>query len=173
MILFTVPGQTGRSSVSRELAEKMYEKYSDMIYRIAYVRTLSSADSQDILQEVFCRYIRSNPDFADEGHCRAWFIRTAVNCSSSLLSSAWRRRTVFGQEPADETYERMERDTEVYHAVMQLPPGQRMVVHLYYYEDLSVEQTARIVGASVSAVKSRLMRARETLRRQLEEDFDV
>ena len=173
MILFTFPTDRGNSTLSREEIEQMYEKYADMIYRIAFVRTLSSADSQDVLQEVFCRYIRSQPDFADEEHSRAWFIRTAVNCSNTLLTSAWRRRTLLGQEPADETVQRMERDSEVYHAVMQLPQNQRTVVHLYYYEDCSIEQISRLTGASQSAVKSRLFRARQTLRSQLEEDIYV
>lgn len=151
---------------------ELYAQYADMIYRIAFVRTLNASDAEDILQEVFCRYIRSAPVFTDEGHCRAWLIRAAVNCSTSLLTSAWRRHTVPEEPAAEDATCRMERDTEVYHAVMQLPEKQRVAVHLYYYEDCSVERIARLTGSSASAVKSRLHRAREELRRLLKEDFD-
>lgn len=153
-------------------AEELYRRYADMIYRIAFVRTLNASDAEDILQEVFCRYIRSAPAFTDEGHCRAWLIRAAVNRSSSLLTSAWRRHTAPEDSAAEDITCRMERDTEVYHAVMQLPEKQRVAVHLYYYEDCSVERIARLTGSTVPAVKSRLHRAREELRRLLKEEFD-
>lgn len=168
--LFTINEPAEKSY--RPEAEELYGRFADMVYRIAFVRTLSAADAEDILQEVFCRYIRSGTVFADEGHCRAWLIRTAVNCSRSLLGSAWRRHTVPESGTADGTVSTMERDTEVYHAVMQLPEKQRVAVHLYYYEDCSVERIARLTGSTVSAVKSRLHRARAELRRLLKEEYD-
>ncbi len=172
-IISTIPANEPQRRADSGTVARLYEQYADMIYRIAYVRTLNESDSQDILQEVFWRYIRAVPSFSDEGHCRAWFIRTAINCSKTLLTSAWRRHTELGAEPADETFSRMERDTEVYHAVMQLAPGLRTVVHLYYYEDCTTSEIAKLTGLSQSAVKSRLMRARDQLRRMLKEDIDV
>jgi len=172
-IISTNSGENKPKRAAAGKVDELYKKYADMVYRIAFVRTLNAADSEDVLQEVFCRYIRFVPDFSDEGHCRAWFIRTAVNCSKTLLTSAWRRHTVFGTEPKDELFSQMENNSLVYHAVMQLPAGQRTVVHLYYYEDCTIAEIARITGLSQSAVKSRLMRARQELRRQLEEDIDV
>lgn len=176
MIFFSIPTDASRRA-QPEQVEKMYRKYSDMIYRIAFVRTLNASDSEDVLQEVFCRYIRFIPSFADDGHERAWFIRAAVNCSNTLLTSAWKRHTALGREPSEDVGEdittRMERDTEVYHAVMQLPRDQRTAVHLYYYEDCTVEQIAKLTSSTKSAVKSRLFRAREELHCQLKEDIDV
>ena len=172
MIFFTVSTDALRHA-QPEQVEGMYRKYADMIYRIAFVRTLNASDSEDVLQEVFCRYIRANPAFADDGHEKAWFIRTAVNCSNTLLTSAWKRHTALGEDVGEDITARMERETEVYHAVMQLPKDQRTAVHLYYYEDCTVEQIAKLTSSSQSAVKSRLFRAREELRRQLKEDIDV
>ena len=97
----------------------MYRQYADTVYRIAFVRTLNSVDAEDVLQEVFCRYIRFAPEFADDGHAKAWFIRAAVNCSNSLLTSAWKRRAVLGEEAGEDLTARMEQDTEVYYAVME------------------------------------------------------
>lgn len=175
MIFFTLPASPRR--VSPEEAARLYKQYADMIYRIAFVRTLNQSDAEDILQEVFCRYIRSAPVFEDDGHCRAWFIRAAVNCSVNLLTSAWKRRAALGGEEriadGEDLTCRMERDTEVYYAVMQLPKEQRTAIHLYYYEDCSVGQIAQLTGSTQSAVKSRLFRAREELRRILKEDIDV
>ncbi len=150
----------------------MYRQYADTVYRIAFVRTLNSVDAEDVLQEVFCRYIRFAPEFADDGHAKAWFIRTAVNCSSTLVTSAWKRRAALGENTGEDMTVTMERDTEVYYAVMELPKAQRTAVHLYYYEDCTVREIAKLTGSSESAVKSRLHRAREELRHQLKEDID-
>lgn len=169
--LFTVSEQPS-DKLYRPDAESLYGQYADMIYRIAFVRTLNASDAEDILQEVFCRYIRSAPLFRDEGHCRAWLIRTAVNCTGSLMTSAWKRRTVPDTQPVEDITCRMERDTEVYFAVMQLPESLRIVIHLYYYEDCSVGDIARLTGSTQSAVKSRLFRARNELRSLLKEDID-
>ncbi len=173
MIFFTMADDSQHTRIPPERVERMYRQYADMIYRIAFVRTRNAADAEDVLQEVFCRYIRSAPEFISEGYCRAWFIRTAINCSKSLLTSAWRRHALLGQEAEEGATDTMERTSEVYDAVLSLPASQRTVVHLYYYEDCTVGQIAQLTGLGVSAVKSRLLRARRELRRQLKEDIDV
>lgn len=169
MIFPTAQAEQSPQSADSALVEQLYGRYADMIYRIAFVRTRSSADSDDVLQEVFLRFIRRAPVFENDEHAKAWFIRTAMNCSNSLLSSAWRRHT---QPQGDLLLERMERDTEVYSAVLRLPEKQRTAVHLYYYEGYKVSEIAAMTRAKEATVKSWLFRARETLRRQLGEDFD-
>ena len=74
--------------------------------------------------------------------------------------------------PKDESlpfFENQERD--VYFSVLQLPAKYRTVIHLHYYERLTVEEMANVLSISESAVKSRLYRARELLREMLKEDF--
>ena len=68
--------------------------YGGMVYRIAYARTRSRFDADDIYQEVFLRMYKSAPVFNDAEHEKAWLIRASVNASVNLLKSAWRRLTV-------------------------------------------------------------------------------
>lgn len=149
--------------------EEMYSKYSDMVYRIAFLRTKSSSDSDDILQEVFLRYIRRQPVFTDDEHSKAWFIRTAINCSISLLSSAWQRNTV-GMD--DELLAHVEQDGEVYGVVLSLPVKLRTAVHLYYYEGYRISECAQLMGVKPSTFKSWLFRARSLLRDMLNEEIE-
>ena len=142
-------------------AAAVLSRYADMVYRLAFARTKSLYDADDILQEVFLRYIRSAPDFQEEEHCRAWLIRTTVNCSKTLLMSAWFRKTV----PLDDTLVAEMRETgEVYDAVLRLPKAYRTVVHLYYYEGYSVAEIGGLLGCKEATVKTRLHRARNLLR---------
>ena len=65
--------------------ENRIRAYSDMVYRIAFARAGTKEDADDIYQEVFLRYIRKAPEFRDEEHAKAWFIKVAVNCSRKFL----------------------------------------------------------------------------------------
>lgn len=153
----------------REPAE-LARAYAPAIYRLAYARTGSRADAEDIMQEVFVRLLRAGPDFADRAHARAWLLRVAANCANDWFRAPWRRREgpLTDSLPAPE-----HEDGGVVEAVPALPAKYRTAVHLYYYEELSVAEIAKITGKSESAVKSRLFRARAMLREALKEDDDV
>ena len=153
----------------REPAE-LAKAYAPAIYRLAYARTGSRADAEDIMQEVFVRLLRARPDFADRAHARAWLLRVAANCANDWFRAPWRRREgpLTDSLPAPE-----HEDGGVVEAVLALPAKYRTAVHLYYYEELSVAEIAKITGKSESAVKSRLFRARAMLREALKEDDDV
>ena len=147
--------------MTMDSAAAVLSRYADMVYRLAFARTKSRYDADDILQEVFLRYIRSAPDFQDEEHRRAWLIRTTINCSKTLLMSAWFRKTV----PMDDTLvAEMQETGEVYDAVLRLPKTYRTVVHLYYYEGYSVAEIGSLLDFKEATVKTRLHRARALLR---------
>ncbi len=141
--------------------ENILEKYADTVYRIAFARTKNAHDAEDIMQEVFMRFIKRAPVFQSEEHEKAWFIRVAVNCSKSLLSSPWRNRV--SEEKTDTPYFDTEK-SEVWYAVASLPEKTRVVIHLYYYEDMSVAEIASATGKSQSAVKTTLHRGRQRLK---------
>lgn len=74
------------------LPEAAFRKYADTVYRLAFVRTGSRSDSDDILQEVFLRYMKVWQNMQSEEHVKATLIRITVNCSNSLLSSLWLKK---------------------------------------------------------------------------------
>ena len=147
------------------------EQYAGLLYRLAYARTGSRADAEDVMQEVFVRLLRARPEFRDEEHAKAWLLRVGARCAADVLRAPWRRR----EGPLDDGLPAPEPPGEggVVEAVLALPTQYRMAVHLYYYEELSVAEIAAVLGKSEGAVKSRLFRARALLRRYLKEDGDV
>ena len=151
--------------------DEILNRYASMVYRLAFARTKNRFDADDILQEAFMRYIRSTPDCQDEEHRKAWLIRTTINCSKTMLSSAWFRKTA----PLDDTlFSEMKEHSEVYYAVLALPVQYRTVIHLFYYEEYAVADIAKLLDCKQSTVKSRLHRARNLLREKLKgETFDV
>lgn len=145
--------------------DDVLKEYGNLVYQLALTQTKNSADADDIFQEVFLRLVRANRGFESEEHLKAWLIRVTINCSRSLWHSAWRRKVV----PIDDELPAEENDesTELYGQVLRLPPKYRTIIHLYYYEDMSIESISRSLNIGYSAAAKRLSRARELLRQQL------
>lgn len=155
--------------------EDVYRRYSGMVFRLALARCRSRADAEDVMQEVFLRYVRRDPKLDTAEHQRAWLIRATINCTSSLLSSAWNRHTELYDELTQlaPTFPD-ESAADIYAAVLRLPKRQRTAVHLYYYEGYGVKEIASLMEANEGAIKSLLYRAREALEKDLKGDyFDV
>lgn len=148
--------------------EALARCYGPAVFRLAYARTGSRTDAEDVMQEVFLRLLRARPEFSSEEHAKAWLLRVAANCANDLFRAPWRRR----EEPLTEGLSAPEEPERggVVEAVLALPPKYRAAVHLYYYEELSVEEIAEILGRRPGTVKSRLSRARALLRRYLMEE---
>ncbi|MBO4452669.1 MAG: RNA polymerase sigma factor [Clostridia bacterium] len=151
------------------MLEEVLKRNSDSVYRTAYLRVGNKHDAEDIMQDVFVRYIRKQPVFASAEHEKAWFIRCTVNLTKSFFTSARMRRNVPLDEdiPTEDSHE----ETGLIDTVMKLPGNMRTAIHLYYYENMSVKEVSEAMGKSESAVKSLLMRGRETLKRMLGEDY--
>ena len=115
-----------------------------------------------ILQEVFLRYMKVWRTMQSEEHVKAMLIRITVNCSNSLLTSAWFKRTA----PLDESIPAAENGSceSALSAVLKLPVKYRTAVYLYYYSGYSVDEMSEILGITPSAVKTRLSRARQRLK---------
>ena len=146
--------------------ETVFQKYADTVYRLAFVRTGSRSYSDDILQEVFLRYMKVWRKMESEEHVKATLIRITVNCSNSLLSSFWFKKT----DPLDENILVTDNNTaeSALSEVLRLPVKYRTVIHLHYYMGYSVAEIAELTKTNPSTVKTRLARARGQLKKTLE-----
>lgn len=151
-------------------ANELVEKYSDMVYRVAFSRTRNVEDARDITQDVFLKYLKytkAGNEFRDEEHRKAWLLKVAVNTGNTLVTSAWNRHRASIDEVPEVADSRSDEKGEVYYAVMELPEKYRVVIHLFYFEELSIKQIAGVLKLSENNVKSRLHRAREALKDKL------
>lgn len=147
------------------------ERWGGMVWKLALARTANIDDAQDIFQEVFLRYFRNEHKLADDEHTKAWLIRCTINRAKSRMSSLMKNKTL----PL-ETAERIgiEDDyREVYCSVLALPVKYRTVVHLYYYEQMSIAQIAAATGCAEGTVKAQLSRARAMLKKSLKGEIGL
>ena len=145
-------------------SEEIVHKYIDMVYRLALSQTKAKEYADEVVQEVFLRYLQSKKVFESEEHRKAWLIRVTINCSKNIFSNSWFKKTVpLSEEIPFETQEQ----SDAYFAVAELPKKYRTVIYLYYYEEMTVREIAVSLAVSEGTVKSQLHRGRELLRKKL------
>lgn len=157
---------------SEQEVNRAVERYADTVRRICLVHLKNYADTEDIFQTVFVKYLLHTASFASPEHEKAWIIRVTINACKDLLRSVFRRRTV----PLDEAAELPappEEHRAVLQAVQGLPAAYRDVVYLHYYEGYTAPEIAQILGKNVNTVYTRLTRARGLLRQALGGDDDA
>ena len=146
-------------------------RYQDMVYRTAPHALGSPQDADDAVQEVFLRLFGCRGGFEGEEHLRRWLLRVTVNYCRDVLRSPWRKRRASWEEvPEVPVFDRPEQ-AALYREVMALPEKYRMVLDLFYYEELSVREIGGLLGVEASTVTTRLARARRRLKERLGEDW--
>ena len=133
------------------------------LYRAALAILGHPQEAEDAVQDTFVRYLERAPQNLE--YPAAWLLRVLVNGCKSRLRLAWRRVDPLPDTlsaPGPEEYQELEE-------LFSLPPEDRAVIHLYYYEGYSTEEIARILGCRPGTVRSRLSRARDKLRKLLAE----
>lgn len=81
-----VEKKSARAEIS---SETVVHKYIDTVYRLALSQTRSKDYAEDVVQEVFLRFLQSDKQFNDEEHIKAWLIRVTINCSKKIFTAAW------------------------------------------------------------------------------------
>lgn len=152
--------------------EVIMKKYGDMVYQLALSQTKNKANAEDVFQEVFLKLIEKNIDFESEEHLKALLIRMTVNKCKDLWKSAWFRYTKSYEISEDTRSYPMEeeKNSEIYQSVLSLPEKYRVIIHLFYYENMSIEEIGNSLSMKYGTVASKLSRARKLLKESIEGD---
>lgn len=156
----------------------LYEKYKNMAFHTAYLITGNHSDSEDIVQETFVKVYLHCRELKNDSGFKSWMMQI-------LIHTAYRMGKKNSREYPDELVaERadakptpssleyvleQEKAARIMQAVRELPVRQRTVVILFYYQDCSISEIAKICGCLEGTVKSRLHTARARMRRHLQE----
>ena len=141
--------------------ETLVTQNETRLYRAALAILGDPQEAEDAVQDAFVRFLERAPDNLDNP--AAWLMRVLVNGCKSRLRLAWRRVGPLPEAlptPGPEEREELEE-------LFLLPPEDRAVIHLHYYEGYSTDEIAQMLGQRPGTVRSRLSRARGRLRKLL------
>jgi len=168
---------------------ELVNRYDRNVFRIAQHITHNEEDAQDVVQDAFLKAYQNLAQFQGNSKFYTWLVRIAVNEALMKLRKRRNEKTVsldedveteegsIPREVADwapnpeQNYGQSELGDILRKTIQGLPPGFRTVFVLRDVEGMSTEETAEMLGLSVPAVKSRLLRARLQLRERLSRYF--
>ncbi|MFT5587254.1 MAG: RNA polymerase sigma-70 factor (ECF subfamily) [Cognaticolwellia sp.] len=190
----SLSGQDDQILVSRTLAgethcfEELFRRYSNRVYGISLGMVRSEAEAQDVVQETFMSAFRKLDSYRAESPFRGWLFRIASNASLMRLRTRRRRpevslelrgpsfdedgrheRPIVDLRPlASKTLEDQELGGRLHRSIDALPEKYRSVLVLADFDHRSMKEIGEELGLSVPAVKTRLHRARLSIREDLE-----
>ena len=145
---------------------EIYARQADTVWRVCYSYMQNPDDTDDMVQETFIRLMTRGPEFTDENHERAWLVVTASNICKDALRSKERQNYSLEDHPyltADEP------EDDLTSLIMNLNENCKTVVYMFYYEGYRIREIARMLNISEINVRVTLHRARQKLKKMLEE----
>lgn len=140
-------------------------------YRLAYSYVKNVDDALDIVQESIFKALSSLASLDEPQYIKTWFYRILVNTALDFLRK--RKRLVLVDELVLTSYDTgtvdKYQDIDLQQALDELPEKYRSIIILRYFEDLKIEEVAEILDRNVNTVKTRLYRALEILRLNIED----
>ncbi len=171
--------------------EELYSQYAERVLNLAYRITGDAETARDLTQEIFLKVYENLGSFESRSHVFTWIYRVAVNHITNHLRKEKRQRWVRIMDrtiadafhrneedsfpearaagpTADGQLEAEERAKIVWSAVQSLPVKYRVPLVLFHYEGMSHKEISDTMGLSVSAVETRIHRAKKQLVKKLE-----
>ncbi len=151
-----------------EYIQYILDRYSKFLIRLSFTYVKNIPDAQDSVQDVYISLMKRGRGFDSEEHEKAWLIRATINRSKNRLNSVWNRI----KAPLDEDLSYLvEEESEVLAIVLSLPSKYRTVIHLYYYENYSMNEIAVMLHRSPGTIGTWLSRGRKILKTKLTGGF--
>ena len=160
----------GPAITTEERLERLVDEYQLSVLRLCYAYLHDQQLAEDAVQETFLKVYRALDTFRGESSERTWIMKIAANTCRDMLRTGWFRyidRKVKLDQLPEAAVPWTEQDDSITEAVMKLPFRLREAVLMYYFEGLSEEETANVLGISRKGVASRLRRAKEKLKNDL------
>jgi len=170
-----------------EAYEELIDRYEQQVYGMVYRLLGNQSDTCDVVQEVFLKVFRGVKSFREQSSLRTWIYRIAVNeahnhrrwfvrhCRHEVSmtdGSSLEYTPDQGLSPFEQTLEGEHR-TLIEQALTRINPAFQTAVVLRDIQNLSYEEIAEILQVSLGTVKSRILRGREALRRELTQRPDA
>jgi RNA polymerase sigma-70 factor, ECF subfamily len=161
------------------LIDEIMNKYGQEILQLAYSYVNNKTIAEDLTQDIFVKCYKSLHTYSGKSKLRTWLWRIAINHCKDFHRSWYTKNVVIAGEemPSNGTKKELveqaviqkEEDDELIAAIMTLPIKYREVIYLFYYEELPLKEIALVTDTGLNTVKTRLRRAKELLKEELEE----
>ena len=158
---------------TNDAIDRLVETYGGMLLRLACTRLGNTMDAEDAVQEVFLYLVEHQVAFKNETHEKAWLIRATLHRASNIRARAGRCDLPLDPEAdvgRNGDFPGAGEENALAEEIHRLPEEYASPLYLHYYEGYSTLEIARMLNISPAAVRTRLYRGRNLLRKALKED---
>lgn len=155
--------------------EQLIEQYGEYLYHLSYLYVKDAQLAEEITQDVLWKYEKSKEQYRAEASVKTYVTRILINCCHDELRKQKRRKlfswllpTSRSEVSAEAKYLQGELYQTLKEQVLALPVHYREVIVLFYYEEFTVEEIAKLLALSENTIRTRIRRARELLKKNHE-----
>jgi len=153
---------------NRTNVEKIFDEYSEMLYRICYLILLNRYDTEDAIQETFLSYLKSKPIFKDEEHKKAWFITVAQNKCKNIRRYKLKHSHLEFAELENVICNITENEKSIMNMFALIPQKFRTVIVLRYIENFTVKEISEMLKISEQTIRKRINKGKNLLKLEYE-----
>lgn len=153
-----------------ERFNELYQLYNNDVYRLSYSYLLNEQDAEDVIQKVYIKlYNNKKILMLSNNEVKRWLFKVCINESKDILKSPWRKlKSSITNDIKDE---KVKNDT-LLESLNNINSYYRIPLYLYYYEGYSIKEISVQLKKSESAIKMRLFRAKEALKKEMGENIN-
>ena len=158
--------------MNEEEFQQIFNQYKNNIYYLALSYTKNTKDAEDIVQNTFLKLYNRKDNFKDEEHLKRWLIKVTINNAKSLITSLWfKLRNPFDEAVYNDLVTSFEHN-DLIDALYSLKKEERLIMHLFYFENYKIKEIALILKQKESTIKVKLHRARLKFKKILKEEWN-
>ncbi|SCC01049.1 sigma-70 family RNA polymerase sigma factor [Bacillus mycoides] len=162
-----------------DLIDEIMNKYGQEILQLVYSYVNNKEVAEDLTQDIFVKCYKSLHTYKGKSNVKTWLWRIAINHCKDYIKSWYNKKVIVTEdestyigsqkESVEQTVIQNAEDRRLASAVMNLPIKYREVIYLFYYEELPIKDIAIVIEVKENTIKTRLKRAKELLKKGLEE----
>lgn len=151
------------SLIGKSYTNDMLNKYSTLVYRLALVITKSKVSANDVVNNVFLEYVNHSKGFLSDYHLELWFIKTTIEFSKRFFCRNVVKLINFTDKISFESQEQ----ELLYNKVLSISEKNRIAFHLYYCEDMSIEEISKLLKCNKVDIKRKICCSRNKISKVL------
>lgn len=156
------------------MTEKEYisavKRNSQRIFLIAYSYMQNQQDAEDVMQNTFVKLWNNKTAFESDQHTDKWLTKVCVNECKDSFKRIFRKHVPLDEAAVIASYDK-HFNIDLFNAVSSLSKKERLTVHFFYYEDMTIKEISNLLSIKESTVKSLLRRSREKLKSKLGDEW--
>lgn len=166
-----------KKTIDEEELKNMIDNYGDEILGLCTLYLKDRYLAEDALQETFIKVWKNYYSYKGASNVKTWITRIAINTCKNYLRTHWYSETGNSDlldiiQVTRDDYKHVEQSIDIMNEILKLKDKYRVVMIMYYYQELSVKEIAEVLGKKESTILSILSRGRNQLREELSEDID-